>query len=122
MLTFVFSQPRGNDIFGYAGTGSDDLPYFSLSYANGPGYYTHWKTDTPGGGRVDPRTLDQTPVSFRFPGTLPRVEETHGGEDVGIWAVGPWAHLFQGVIEQNAIPHILAYASCIGNGLKSCKE
>ena len=92
----------------------------TLSYGSGPGFNTHWNKTH--GGRVDARTLDQTPVNFRFPSTLPRVEATHTGEDVGIWAIGPWSHLFQGVIEQNAIPHILAYASCIGDGLKSCDQ
>lgn len=29
---------RGNDILGTAGTGTDGLPYSTLSYANGPGY------------------------------------------------------------------------------------
>lgn len=115
------SQPRGNDIFGFAGTGADGIPYMTLSYANGPGYYTHWK-QTDGGGRVDATTLDRSPANVVFPATLPRSEETHGGDDVGIWAIGPWAHLFQGTLEQNVIPHILAYASCIGNGLKACNE
>lgn len=101
--------------------GEDNLPYMTLSYANGPGFYTHWK-QTLGGGRVDVRTLDQTPVNFRFPSPMPLSESSHNGEDVGIWAIGPWAHLFQGTVEQNVIPHILAYASCIGNGLKACDE
>jgi hypothetical protein len=39
---------------------------------------------------------------------------------VGIWSIGPYAHLFQGVLEQNVIPHIMAYAGCIGDGLKAC--
>lgn len=68
------------------------------------------------------RTLDQSPITFRFPSPLPLVEAPHSGEDVAIYAIGPWSHLFQGTIEQNAIPHILAYASCIGSGLKSCDE
>lgn len=33
---------------------------------------------------------------------------------------GPYAHLFVGNYEQNAIPAILAYASCIGDGLTAC--
>jgi alkaline phosphatase len=36
--------------------------------------------------------------------------ETHGGEDVALFAVGPWAHLVNGVIEQNEIFHIIDYA------------
>ena len=31
-----FSKPRSHDIFGYHGEGSDGMPYFTLTYANGP--------------------------------------------------------------------------------------
>lgn len=89
----------------------------TLSYANGLGFYDHTKTS---GGRVDPTTLDRSANGFKFPTTVPNDLETHGGEDVGIWAVGPWAHLFQGTVEQNVIPHVMAYASCIGHGMKMC--
>ena len=99
-----------------AGKGTDEIPYMTLSYGNGPGYNTHWKPE----GRVDPTSLNRTQVNAVFPATLPRVEETHGGDDVGIWAIGPWAHLYQGTLEQHAIPHIMAYASCIGYGMKMC--
>lgn len=88
----------------------------TMSYANGLGFYVH-KTDE---GRVDASKIDRTANGFRFPTTLPVDSESHGGEDVGIWAVGPWAHLFQGTMEQHAIPHIMAYAACIGDGLKMC--
>lgn len=91
----------------------------TLSYANGLGFYDHYN---PTGGRVDASQLDQSANDFRFPATLPVENETHGGEDVGIWAAGPWAHLFQGTIEQNVIPHIMAYASCIGSGLTMCDD
>jgi alkaline phosphatase len=36
--------------------------------------------------------------------------ETHAGEDVAIYAVGPNAALFRGVLEQNVIFHIIADA------------
>jgi len=37
-------------------------------------------------------------------------EESHGGEDVALYANGPWSHLVGGVLEQNAIFHIITYA------------
>lgn len=40
--------------------------------------------------------------------------ETHGGEDVAIFARGPMSHLFEGTVEQSYIPHAMAYAACIG--------
>lgn len=48
--------------------------------------------------------------------------ETHGGEDVAIFARGPYSHLFTGVLEQNTIPHFMAYASCIGDELTACNN
>ncbi|CAJ0924535.1 unnamed protein product [Ranitomeya imitator] len=40
--------------------------------------------------------------------------ETHGGEDVAIFAKGPMAHLLHGVVEQSYIPYAMGYAACIG--------
>jgi alkaline phosphatase len=60
------------------------------------------------------------PKDFQFPSIVPRKLAAHGGEDVAIFARGPFSHLFSGVMEQNTIPHIMAYASCIGDGLKAC--
>lgn len=51
---------------------------------------------------------------------VPLSSETHGGDDVGVFASGPWAHLLSGVIEENVIPHVMAYASCVGDGLVVC--
>ncbi|KAG4072479.1 hypothetical protein HA402_004411 [Bradysia odoriphaga] len=115
--------PRGYDIFGYQ-TGAfspaiDNLPYMTLSYANGMGFYDHTSVK---GGRVDLSTIDLSPNDFRFPATVPLSSETHGGEDVGIWAAGPWSHLIRGTMEQHVIPHIMAYASCIGDGLTMCNK
>lgn len=50
-----------------------------------------------------------------FPTTLPLDSETHGGDDVAIFALGPHAHLFTGVMEENVIPHIMAYSACVGD-------
>lgn len=42
--------------------------------------------------------------------------ETHGGEDVAVFALGPWAHLFVGNYEQNYIPYAIGYAARMGPG------
>lgn len=44
--------------------------------------------------------------------------ETHGGDDVGVFAVGPWAHLFVGNYEQNYIPYAIGFAADMGPGAK----
>lgn len=61
-------------------------------------------------------------MNYRYPGLYKTVVETHGGDDVLIYAKGPWSHLFEGVMEQNTIPHIMAYASCVGTRSTSCKD
>jgi len=44
----------------------------------------------------------------------------HSGYDVGIFATGPQSHLFSGMMQQNTIPHLMAYAACIGDGPTMC--
>ncbi|KAJ4430742.1 hypothetical protein ANN_19333, partial [Periplaneta americana] len=61
-------------------------------------------------------------ANYRFPATAPLSSETHGGDDVAVFARGPWSHLFSGSFEQNYIPHAMAYASCVGSGYTLCKE
>lgn len=51
---------------------------------------------------------------------VPLESETHGGEDVALFARGPMAHLFQGVYEQNYIAHAMAYAACVGANQQHC--
>lgn len=98
----------------------DDIPYLKLSFANGP---AHIPEDLTNKSRHDP-TDDETINDFSYlsPATVPLEDETHGGEDVAIFAHGPHAHLFTGVMEQHNIPHFMAYALCIGNGLTHCNK
>jgi alkaline phosphatase len=41
---------------------------------------------------------------------IPLSAETHGGEDVAIYATGPSAYLFRGVKEQNYVFEVMAYS------------
>jgi hypothetical protein len=59
---------------------------------------------------------------YLFPSTAPLNSETHGGDDVIVFARGPWSHLYAGTFEQNFIPHAMAYASCVGDGHTMCKD
>lgn len=93
----------------------DDLPYTTLSYANGRGYYNTYNVDaTDAGGRKDPSKQDLEALDFKFPATVPTDVETHGGSHVGVWAKGPFSHIFVGNYEQNAIPYLMAYAGKLG--------
>ncbi|XP_034484254.1 membrane-bound alkaline phosphatase [Drosophila innubila] len=112
-------QPRGSDIFGEAESkGTDGKSYLALSYANGKSFDSFY--DTEAHERIDPLSQLSDDAAQLFPATAPLESETHGGEDVGVFASGPWAHLFTGVYEQNTIPHMLAFAACVGEGQTAC--
>lgn len=53
---------------------------------------------------------------YEFPSMANMGWETHGGEDVAVFALGPWAHLFVGNYEQNYIPYAISYAAQMGPG------
>jgi len=103
----------GNDVTGRPDKGpylaDDGMPYAVLAYANGPGGVT-----------TMPRTIPQTNIDTVQQALIPlstieidgaiEPEESHGGEDVALYANGPWSHLVGGVLEQNAIFHIITYA------------
>jgi len=44
---------------------------------------------------------------------VPLASETHGGEDVAVFARGPQAHLVHGVQEETFVAHIMAFAGCV---------
>jgi alkaline phosphatase len=105
VFTIAGYPKRNNPILGIAGTADDKKPYTTLGYQNGPGA----KADEP---RADLTNVDTTDPDFLQQALVPLGEgETHAGDDVAIFAQGPWAHLFHGVVEQNFIYHVMAYAS-----------
>jgi hypothetical protein len=54
-------------------------------------------------------------VNFHFNGRLLFSKgETHGGDDVAVYASGPHSHLFVGNYEQNNIPYLISFAAKIG--------
>lgn len=96
---------RNNPILGIAGVADDGKPYTTLGYTNGPGA----KLDEP---RSDLSGVDTTDVDFLQQALVPLGEsETHAGDDVAIFAQGPWAHLFHGVVEQNLVYHVMEFAT-----------
>ncbi|XP_064553270.1 membrane-bound alkaline phosphatase [Drosophila montana] len=110
---------RGADVFGKApATGNDGIPHMILSYANGPSAENYYKAETK--ERIDPTTLITGRNDDEFPAGVPLDSETHGGDDVLVYASGPWSHLFTGVYEQSTIPHMMAYSACLGDGLTMC--
>jgi alkaline phosphatase len=107
VFTIAGYPDRGNDILGKVVTdgrlalADDGRPYTTLGYGNGPGYRG-------GNGRPDLTATDTSHPDFLQEATVPLGSETHAAEDVGIYASGPGAHAFQGVVEQNVIFHVMS--------------
>lgn len=100
-----------------------DIPYLSLGYANGPSFKDFY--DTKNFVRYDPSDqIEDSDLDFdlQFPSTVPMDSETHGGEDVPVYASGPWSDLFSGVYEQSTLPYLIAYAGCFGPGQQACNS
>lgn len=77
----------------------DGKPYTTLGYYNGPNV-READSDALTDNMVQaPDYRQQTAVRLR--------SETHAGEDVALYAVGPGAHRFNGVMEQDEIGQIL---------------
>jgi alkaline phosphatase len=126
--TFIISgyPKRGNPILGLAVDvdgeimkAKDGKPYTTLAYANGPGSLfpalpddaqEGAEADSPG-PRPDLTKVDTTNIDFKQQSLVPLASETHGGEDVAVFAWGPYAHAFHGVVEQNLIYHVMAKAA-----------
>ncbi|CAH1956212.1 unnamed protein product [Acanthoscelides obtectus] len=108
-MSYAGYAGRGSEIFGYAGQASDSNLYTILNYANGPGYRPLMAT----GERYVPSEEEMNEVGFKWPSTSPLNSETHGADDVAVFANGPWAHLFTGTMEENVIPHLIAAAACV---------
>jgi alkaline phosphatase len=119
------SSGEGNDASGYA-SDATGLPYTTLGYANGPGHIgaTDQQPEGPktfqhevsgyrkaNEGRPNLADVDTEHPDYMQESTVPLSNETHGGDDVGIWARGPGAQAVRGSLEQNAIFHILLQAT-----------
>ena len=88
---------------------ADGVPYTTLSYANGPGSVDELPRPTPETGvNALAQTLFRI-VYTNIDGSI-SASETHGGEDVAVYAAGPGADKVRGVIEQNLIYNIMTGA------------
>jgi len=138
VFTMAGYSTRGNSILGKVvenkadGTPSNKpardaigLPYATLGYANGPGYpgpsreqkeavktFPHEATgyEPNRSGRPDLHSVDTASPGHLQECAIPLDSETHGGEDVPLYADGPQAYLFHGVLEQNVIFHVMVEA------------
>lgn len=138
VMTMAGYSSRGNSILGKVFINDDagnpiaeaeldrqGMPYTTLNYINGRGFADYAeRTDgkyesleleegeepPPYPRRVDLSNVDTEAPGFHQESFIPRDDETHSGEDVPIYAIGPGAHLISGSIEQNVIFHVMNYA------------
>lgn len=112
VFTMAGYPRRGNPIFGLVRPiqmlsdepelAGDKKPYTTLGYQNGPGAVA--------GERANLTDEQAQDIDFLQQALVPTRSETHGGEDVGLFAIGPWAHLATGTMEQNVVFHIMDHA------------
>ena len=104
-LSTPISGGEGGESEGGYALALDKKPYSTLAYANGPG--SVFAGELKDGKRPTPRKAEVEDLSYRQQSTTPMYSETHGGQDVTIYANGPHAYLFGGVVEQNYIYHVV---------------
>lgn len=141
-LTMMGYPVRGNNILGLVRETDKDgklkpdyerdklgQPYTTLNYVSGRGY-PGASSDQPEGpkkyptsprivrgvtnGRSDLSKVDTTDPNYMQEAMIPLSDETHGGEDVAIFATGVNAHLIRGSMEQNWIFYVMADAFRLG--------
>jgi alkaline phosphatase len=129
---------RGNNILGLVREVDDNgnvepdykrdalgLPYTTLNYTNGRGFIgannlfpegpklccTEPQTFQPvKKGRPDLTLVDTTNPDYLQEAMIPLKSETHGGEDVAIFATGANAYIIRGSMEENWIFYVMADA------------
>uniref|UniRef100_A0A8C9TEV1 alkaline phosphatase n=1 Tax=Scleropages formosus TaxID=113540 RepID=A0A8C9TEV1_SCLFO len=108
VFSFGGHSPRGNPVLGLSSRTAEDLkPFTTALYGNGPGYKVI------NGSREEVNSTVAGSNDYMQQSAVPLDSETHGSEDVVIFAKGPMAHLFHSVQEQSYIAHVMAYAACI---------
>ena len=117
----ILGKVVGNNQFGEPESSpklaEDGKPYTTLGYQNGPGYFfrdtqtlTSKRRLPVSGRKQDLSNIDTEDPRFHQQALVPLKSETHGGEDVVIYAHGPGADLVHGVMEQNMIFQIMRQA------------
>lgn len=117
-MTMAGYQDRGNPILGKAMLNGklllalDGKPYTTLGFANGVTGLIE------GESREDITNVDTEHKDYTQQVLVPMYSETHSGEDVGVYAIGPWAHLFQTTQEQSFIFHVMTHALDLQHRIK----
>ncbi|MEM9171302.1 MAG: alkaline phosphatase [Pseudomonadota bacterium] len=129
VLSIAGYSTRGNPVLGVvaragrAVAAADKAPYTTLSYANGRGgrvldQATNeigdeqiYRNEILTGARRSPADVDTQADGYHQDAMVPLGGETHAGEDVAVYAKGPWAHLLSGTAEQSYIFYVMQHAA-----------
>ncbi|XQW85126.1 alkaline phosphatase [Thalassotalea piscium] len=131
VFTIAGYPKRGNPILGkVVGIGSDEaslandgMPYTTVGYTNGLGYRDLGNETNADAaysasavtGRVDLTSVNTQQPGFHQEALVPLGSETHAGEDVGVYAMGPGAQLVTGTNEQSLLFHIMEFSGNLSN-------
>ncbi len=107
----MLENEQGVEHTGEPALAADGKPYTVAGYLNGAGSVLVEQADkTFAGSRPDLTEEQAIDPDYLQQALIPMSSETHSGEDVAVFARGPFAHLFGGVIEQNVIFHVMNHA------------
>ncbi|CAH1725914.1 unnamed protein product [Aphis gossypii] len=110
-MTMAGYPKRNENILGLTNSiSTDNMTYTTLSYAIGP--KKSFINDTTC-HRLNVTKEDLKQIDFEYPSLVDRQSDTHGGDDVMVFARGPMSHLFTGNYEQNQIALGMAMAAGI---------
>ncbi|WP_010140320.1 alkaline phosphatase [Oceanicola sp. S124] len=92
---------------------SDGKPYTVVGYLNGASSVLVEQADgtyAAPEGRPELTQEQAQDIDYAQQTLIPKSSESHSGVDVALYAKGPWAHLFDGTVEQNYIFHVMNHA------------
>jgi alkaline phosphatase len=113
------------------------LPYTTIAYANGPGHVGQSATQPAGSKRLphftdaytrdpvarpDLTEVDTAASTYLQESAVPLGSESHGGEDVPLYASGPGSQWLGGVLEQHVLFHVMRDALALPDALDSAAE
>ena len=127
VMTIAGYPKRGNKILDYMNSleniepyvkTKDGQPYTTLSYANGRGAQFFEGNPDADASYAAPiatgRTalqIDPNDIGYHQEALVPLQAETHAGEDVAVYAIGPGAEWVSGTHEQNYLFHVMEAAA-----------
>jgi alkaline phosphatase len=108
----ILGLVRNNDLHGNPASelarDKKGHPYTTLNYGNGPGGASGKRS--PKDGPVQDSDSDTQGPGYQQTAAVHLKSVTHAGEDVPLYATGPKSHIFHGVLEQNAVFHLMLEA------------